>query len=262
VLYVFKAFGKQIFKKIGFNPNIMENLVVIGTSHIAEQSVREVKEAFISHKPDIVAVELDQGRLNGLLSRKRTGPKLSDIRRIGLQGFLFVAIGSWLQKKLGKIVNVEPGTEMLTAIRLARKEKIKIALIDQEIEITLKRLSRAISWKEKWNFAVDMFKSIFFRKSEMKKIGIENFDLKKVPEKKVVSKLVKYMRDRYPGIHRVLVEERNTVMARNLKQIMLSNPEKKILAIVGAGHEEDIIGLINPDSESVTFQFSINTDED
>ena len=41
-------------------------------------------------------------------------------------------------KKLGKIVNTKPGDEMRAAIKLAKENNIKIALIDQRIEITLK----------------------------------------------------------------------------------------------------------------------------
>ena len=37
-------------------------------------------------------------------------------------------------------------------------------------------------------------------------------------------------------------------MAKNLALLMNENPEKNILAVVGAGHEEDIIGLIKKDS--------------
>ncbi len=33
-------------------------------------------------------------------------------------------------------------------------------------------------------------------------------------------------------------------MAKKLKQLMDNHPEKKILAIVGAGHEEEIVKLI------------------
>ena len=49
------------------------------------------------------------------------------------------------------------------------------------------------------------------------------------------------MRKGYPNLYRVLVEERNEVMARNLAALMKNHPDKKILAIVGAGHEEDVL---------------------
>ena len=67
-------------------------------------------------------------------------------------------IGAGAGKKLGKMVGVAPGSEMKKAVRLAKKNKIKLALIDQDIEITLKRFSKSLTWCEKWNFSVDVIK--------------------------------------------------------------------------------------------------------
>ena len=51
-------------------------------------------------------------------------------------------------------------------------------------------------------------------------------------------------KDRYPNIFRVLVKERNSIMARKLFNIMNKHPDKKILAVVGAGHAEDMVKII------------------
>jgi pheromone shutdown protein TraB len=37
-------------------------------------------------------------------------------------------------------------------------------------------------------------------------------------------------------------------MAQNIKNVMAQNPDKKILAIIGAGHEDDILELIKSSS--------------
>jgi pheromone shutdown protein TraB len=42
----------------------------------------------------------------------------------------------------------------------------------------------------------------------------------------------------------VLVTERNKIMAVNLFKIMKEHPDKKILAVVGAGHAEDMMKII------------------
>jgi len=49
---------------------------------------------------------------------------------------------------------------------------------------------------------------------------------------------------RYPNLYRVLVAERNQVLAKNLTQLIQTHPEKKIVAVVGAGHETEIINQI------------------
>jgi len=43
-----------------------KNLTIIGTSHIARQSLEEVKSAIEKIKPDIIAIELDRKRYYGL----------------------------------------------------------------------------------------------------------------------------------------------------------------------------------------------------
>ena len=238
-----------------------KNLEIIGTSHIAKQSIYNVKKAIKEGKPEIVAIELDRRRLYSLMHEQKRKTSISDIPKIGLKGFLFSWIGSLIQKKLGDYVGVSPGSEMKTAVRLAKKNKAKLALIDQDIEITLKRFSRSITWKEKWNFVVDLFKGIILRKNEAEELGIKKFDLKKVPEKDVIKKLIDKMRERYPNVCRILIDERNKIMAKRLSMLMEDNPDKNIVAVVGAGHEEEIIKLIkkytNPKVEySFTFDAS------
>lgn len=228
------------------------NLCIIGTSHIAKQSIKEIKQAFNDLKPDILAVELDKRRVYALLSEKQGKLSLYDIRRIGFKGFIFALLGSWISKKLGKIVGVKPGSEMKTALGLAKENQAKVALIDQPIEVTLKRFSTTFSWKEKWNFIVDIVMGIFLRKKD----PLLNFDLNKVPEKKIVRMMIARVKERYPNIYKVLIEERNYFMARKLKKLIAEHPAKKILAVVGAGHEDAILDILR-ENEGITYSFTV-----
>jgi len=221
-----------------------QNLTLIGTSHISQQSINEVTVAIQSIQPQIVALELDQTRFYALLQKKKRKTKISDLPRIGLKGYLFALIGAYVQKKLGQIVKVQPGAEMLTAIKLAKKNKLKIALVDQPIQITLKRFSEEFTRKEKFRFLADIFKGIFFRKRELKKYQLEDFDLTKVPEEKLIQKLIKNLKQRYPSLYKVLIKERNQVIAKNLSNLIKQNPQDKIVTVVGAGHETEIVNLI------------------
>ena len=214
-----------------------KNLMVIGTSHIAKQSLEDVKEAIEGWKPDIVALELDKRRLYSLF-RKPGKIRIYDIKRIGIKGFIFFLVGAWAEKKLGDMVGVAPGSEMKNAIGLARKNNIKIALIDQDIEITLRRFSKSLTWKEKWNFFVDILKSIFSRKKAI------DFDLTKVPSKKIIKKLIDYVKKRYPNVYKTLVEDRNKYMVNKLVKLMRDHPEEEIIAVVGAGHKKGMEELL------------------
>ena len=226
-----------------------KTLTIIGTSHIAKQSIEEVKSAFKEIKPGIVALELDEKRFAALRYKKKRKAGLRDILRIGLKGYLFSLIGGFVSRKLGKLVGVVPGSEMITAINLAKKNKTRVALIDQDIEITLKRFSRYFSWKEKFNFIADFFKGIFVREI--------SFDLRKVPSEKVIERLIGKVKQRYPNVYKVLVYERNIIMARNLSKLMKEIPDKEILVIIGAGHEKDVLDLIKKPDISYSFSFNI-----
>ena len=234
----------------------LDNLTIIGTSHIAQQSINEIERAITNREPDIIALELDNKRFYALIHKQKSRG-LPSILKIGIKGFLFSIIGRWVQKKLGKQVGVEPGEEMLTAIKRAKKSKIKIALIDQDIEITLRRFSQALSWKEKFRILLDLIKGFLFKEDDVKKLGLDKIDLSKVPSKKLIKKLMKEVKIRYPNIYKVLVEERNIVMANNISNIMQQNPDKKVLAVVGAGHEDALLDLIKKNKDSINYSFSI-----
>ena len=232
-----------------------KNLVVVGTSHIAEQSLQEVEQAIEKEKPDIIAIELDRKRLYALTHKVKRKIGLSDIKRVGIKGFLFNVIGAFAERKLGKMVGVEPGSDMMRAIQLAKKNKIQLALIDQDIEITLKKISKSFGWREKIHLVVDLFKGVFFGKRELKRLGLTQLDLTKVPSKKLITTLIKEMKRRYPSLYKVLVEERNIFMAGMLKRIIAEHPEKKIVAIIGAGHEDEIMEMVK--GPEITYSFAI-----
>ena len=48
-----------------------ENLKIIGTAHVSEKSVEEVKNTIIESHPDVVAVELDVNRYHNLINEKK-----------------------------------------------------------------------------------------------------------------------------------------------------------------------------------------------
>jgi pheromone shutdown-related protein TraB len=212
-------------------------LVFLGTSHIARQSLNEVTTYINENNPDIIALELDEKRLNALMSRTKRKTQLKDIWRIGLKGFLFYIIGAWAERKLGEIAGIAPGSEMKLAIRMARKQNIQIALIDQDIEITLRRLTQSITWREKSNFLLDLLKAPFSRKQDIQ------FDLAAVPDKGIITALMKKVKERYPNFYKVLVEERNHVIAHKLIKLRNMNPNSRILVILGAGHVDEVAKL-------------------
>jgi len=212
---------------------VYKNLTIIGTSHIAIESIKEVTSFIKEKKPGIIALELDKPRFFSLMQQKK-GSKFSLLKEMGIKVFLLNLIGAWIEKKLGKLVGVSPGSEMRKAALLAKKQNAKIMLIDQDARITIKKLT-LIPAKEKYRIFLDILKSRF-KKDEKIKI-----DLRKVPEKEFIKTILKKIEERYPTVYKVLIKERNDVMAKNLYKLITQFPEERVVAIVGAGHEEELV---------------------
>ncbi|MBI2581057.1 TraB/GumN family protein [Candidatus Woesearchaeota archaeon] len=216
------------------------NLTVIGTSHIAKDSVSRVKEAILAEKPDIVSVELDHARLHVMLSGQKPRFSISMIKVIGLTGTLFFLIGNFLQRRLGKMIGTSPGEEMKAAVELARQNGTRVALIDQPFNITMGRIS-GISLMEKLKLARDLLFGM---------AGIDNIkmrgelDLTKVPPESFVRMAMKKVKERYPQLYKALVTDRDNYMANMLARIMEMEPQSRIVAVVGAGHEREIVRLV------------------
>lgn len=222
---------------------VYKSLHLVGTSHIAQQSVDEVEKVITELKPDVVALELDKRRFFALMHPAKRKMRFRDIRAVGYKGFLFQLMGYWAEKKLGNLVGVSPGSEMKKAAETAGKIGAKIALIDEDIEQVLKRLSKRITWREKGRFIKEIIKGVFSRKGKVK------IDLSKVPEEKMIRKLTARVKKDYPSIYKTIIEERNEYMARNLYKLMSIEKDAIIVAVVGAGHEKELVDLIKHENK-------------
>lgn len=219
-------------------------LRLLGTSHIAAESIKEITHIVETWKPDIIAVELDIERAASLFTEEKRRVSLAIVREVGVKGYLFAKIGQIVQQKLGQSVGIAPGAEMKTALELAKKHKLQTELIDQPIKITLARFSKSLTWKEKYRFVEEIVLGLLFPKRQMKKLGFTQFDLRKVPSKELIEKMMGHFQERYPSVYKTLLEDRNRYMVRQLVRLMKEYPGKKILAVVGAGHEKGMRELL------------------
>ena len=201
---------------------------LIGTSHIAKQSVREVKGKILKLEPDIVAVELDFQRYLALKNRQ-SRITIASIRQIGFLGYVFAKFGSWMQHKLGQETGLLPGEEMLTAVNAAREANAKVAFVDMPITQTLQKLSKEVPLTEK----LRLVGYIIISPLVGEKI---EFDISKVPEQKVIAKLTSVFRKKFPTLYKVLVSDRDEWIAHQLKHLQMAHPDANIIAVVGAGH--------------------------
>lgn len=205
-------------------------ITIIGTNHVSHDSLKLVDKA---KDADIMALELDRGRLHALISKQKTSRSPAVIKQMGVAGYIFLLIGGTIQQKLGKMTGLTPGSEMLHAYNLAKEKNMQVALIDQDFRITMKKFS-----KMKVRHKLKIFRELF--RPAPKDL---RFNPTKIPNQEVIKKAMHYMKERLPEMHKVLVDDRNHVMAKRLAKLQLMNPDKNIAAVLGAGHVREVAEL-------------------
>jgi pheromone shutdown protein TraB len=123
---------------------------VVGTAHVSQESVDRVEAAIEADQPDLVAVELDQGRYDQMQGET---PDDIDARDL-LEGntiFQFLAYWmlSYVQSRLGDRFDIEPGADMRAAIETAEAQGLGVALVDRDIQVTVQRLWKRMTTAEK-----------------------------------------------------------------------------------------------------------------
>ena len=219
----------------------MAKIVLVPTSHIAAESVRRVRETVEKEKPDCIAVEMDLNRFYSIRNEQASGSSLDSIRALGFTTFFVYFLMKKLQEWLGKKVGILPGSEMLEAVKIGESKGLTIAFIDQDIRLTFARMKMVGNiemLKLIWFFIKGV--TVGFLLSKVKK-G-EAIDLRKLPPNKLIKEVLSVFRKEFPGIYRVLITERDRHMAHKLKDI--SPRFKKIVAVVGAGHEDGMKKLL------------------
>jgi len=103
-----------------------DRLSLIGTIHVDPKSARFAQETILRIKPEVVALELDEGRLMAL-----ENPGRSSGRRGG-GSFLAMML---LERFAGEMTGSPPGQEMLRAVEAARAVGARVAFVDLSIAL-------------------------------------------------------------------------------------------------------------------------------
>ena len=213
-----------------------ECLKIIGTAHVSQESVEEVKDAIYEHQPDVVAIELDRGRYTKLKQEMMgieqdetiSVTKIIKENKVGL--FFTTTLLSYFQSKVGADLDVAPGSEMIGAIEASEDLGIPIALIDRDISITLQRALNKMGFMEKAKFMFSLIASAFGYGDD------EEVDVEELKNPDNLDELMEMFKDEAPSVHEVLVHERDAYLAGSIMRI----PQDHVIAVVGAGHKPGI----------------------
>ena len=217
----------------------MAEIRIVGTAHVSQQSVDEVRAAIGEFIPDVVAIELDPSRFQAL-KRQAADPTVKDVLEVkNFNSLLVQWLLAYLQRKIGFDVGVAPGAEMKAAIEEAEKRGIAIALVDRDIRITLMRFWNSLGVIEK----IKMFWALVISIAEVD--NGQQIDIESLKDQDVIDVVMEEFRKFSPNGARALIDERDAFIAHQLVLLKVQRPEGKILAVVGAGHRQGISGYLD-----------------
>lgn len=209
-------------------------LTLIGTGHVFQvrQTIRWAIEAL---RPDVVFVELDRGRLHALMERQKGAPAATH--------------GGFVQKRLAKfqeevagLYGAAAGEEMLAAVEAGQAVGARIALIDAPADATLRRAVRELTWRERLRAVGLMVKGGFLalgRRGGTKR-DLER-ELRRYQDDPDAA--LKELEETFPTLHRIVIAERDALMARRIAQLLPG--ARHGVAVVGDGHVGGLVRLLD-----------------
>jgi pheromone shutdown-related protein TraB len=213
-----------------------DEIILVGTAHVSQNSVDEVRQVIETENPDRICLELDKGRYDS--KTKESSYANMDLVKVFKEGKTFLLLANTalasFQKKMGTQTGSAPGEEILGAGKIATEKGIPFSLCDREIQVTLKR---AWSKSNLWNKAklIGTLLSSAFDKEEFKPEELE--ELKKSD---TLQEMMNELAKELPGAKEALIDERDRYLATNIMEA----PGHKKVAVIGAGHANGIIKTI------------------
>lgn len=207
--------------------------ILVGTAHVSQESVEEVKQLITSNNPEKVCIELDQGRYQSL-SQPESWKNL-DIYKVIKEGrgplLLSNLMLSSYQKRLGIDMGTKPGEEMRAAIELANELNIPFTLIDRDIQTTLRRAWGISGLWGKSKLMATLLSATFTDEK------IEASQIEELKKTSALHGMMEELASFLPSVKKVLIDERDQFMAARLYE----TSGNKLLAVVGAGHVPGMI---------------------
>ena len=194
-------------------------ITLLGVGHVFDIG-RAIRAEVLARRPKLVALELDPVRYQALMTRE---PRA--------RGFSVLGLLAQFQVRIANQYGVQVGDEMVAAARAAQEIGSEVALIDQDSRAVLRRVWGEMSFQERVRLLMSAIGGFFTRKE------------------RVEAELQRFYRNEQAFIHefavelptakRILIDERDEVMARTLRD--LAEAKGDVVAVVGEGHVEGLL---------------------
>ena len=212
--------------------NQLDRVVFVAVIHTDLESVEKARRTVREVRPTVVAVELDHERYEHLSNpdaheEVATMPLTGDTAQDLMQQLAAMELA------LGGLTGSNVGDEMMAAIEEGRAIEAKIALVDRPMKVTIQAMM-GVPLDELYsltNMLPDATKDI-------EEGGVTDL-LDMLKQDGAVEDIVDQFRSEFPGLTKVLIEERDQYVAKAL-HFILNDVQGKIVAVLGAGHIQGV----------------------
>lgn len=212
---------------------------VVGTAHVSQKSVDDVRTVIDTVHPDVVCVELCKSRYDALT--KDSAFRDLDVFKVVREGKTLYLLGhlalASYQRRIGASLGVQPGAELVTATKTAAKREIPVELIDRDINITLRRTWRNLGVWRRITLLWSLIGGGDDEASDGEGVTAETVESLKEP--KALSEMLTELGRAVPEIKGPLVDERDQYLASKMRDA--GEGKKTVVAVVGAAHVPGMI---------------------
>jgi pheromone shutdown-related protein TraB len=216
---------------------------VVGTAHVSQKSVDDVRTVIDTVHPDVVCVELCKARYDALT--KDSAFRDLDVFKVVREGKTLYLLGhlalASYQRRIGASLGVQPGAELVTATKTAAKRDIPVELIDRDINITLRRTWRNIGLWRRVTLLWSLLGGGDDDKDDGKGVTAETVESLKEP--KALSEMLTELGKVVPEIKGPLVDERDLYLVSKMREA--GEGKKTVVAVVGAAHVPGMTKQLN-----------------
>ena len=227
---------KVVYKKLDD-----KDIYIVGTAHVSKDSVRDVREVINTIRPDSVCVELCNARYESMFNEQKW--KDMDIVKVIKENkalyLLIQLVLSSFYKKIGDMLGVRPGADMIEAVEAAGEVCAQVVLADRDVNVTLRRVWGSLGFFKKMKLLGILLGSVFSDEE------ITSDDIEKLKQKDQLEIALEEVSKSLPEVKAKLIDERDIFLAEKIK----SAPGKKIVAVVGAGHVNGIVKNLSKEND-------------
>jgi len=208
-----------------------KTITLIGTGHVFDLK-DALQEIFSQKNPNVLCVELDRQRYHSIILKKQDPKRYKESSKN--LPFLYRILAQF-QENMAERFGVVPGDEMITTIEYAQLYQIPLVCIDMHAQKLFSRMIRSMGFREKFTFLISGIAGLFV-KSETVEKQVQDISTN-------VDSYLTEIGKRFPTIKKILIDERNEYMAKNIEK--LTETYDNILAVVGDGHIPGMTKILN-----------------